>query len=1234
MQDLNILSCFLTENERTKMFTEHTFSDINLMEIAKKIQHAASYYECPRVFHNIHELILKLENKRRTAAFCGHFSAGKSTLINQIIGENLLPSHPIPTSANIVHFQSGSPAAFSYLDSKTGETHRLTDNQWNEEWFTKSDKITEVYLTLPVPHFPTNLEILDTPGIDSTVKSHKSLAEARLVEADTVYYTVDYQKVESEENFTFLKQLNQSYITPVLLINQIDKHEKEEMAFSVFQQKIQASLLKKNIHVQNIYFISAADPSVNKKDWNAFLNELFINNESTVDQVIQTCALGIYRELEHLAAFVKEHIQPSEKTVQHMRAYISLPAVERALNEKKETLKTVPEWERLIDKDIFRECEAIFKNAKITPYHTRNLVRDYLESRQSSFRLKGIFSKNKTSLEKEKRKQKLIDSLNENVKNYIDVHLRNGIQRILSNYSIHSRSFSNELLSIHYHIDSTLLKRAERFGAQFSQDYVLTYSRIVLDEIRKRYKEILIDLLPSIKKAVREQQRIQTRQLSEEVSKLQDITEEWAQWEKDHHSLTKWINEVITQLKNAREPISFPSGSFGHTQTLYKWNNLNIKGTEVDIGSFYGNAKQQHRETFFESKEKAAQKLETAVTSLNKKGLSEIEQSLKEKASRLHQKTHRITLFGAFSAGKSSIANALLGEHFLPVSANPTTASVHYIQAPDHNHSHRSVDIFYKSEQEIMDDMNDILRPANLTLASVEDWYDVYAKNKEKLADSRDESDKEENQKPDPMELLKEEEITLAQQYYQSFHTFKDAIGEIKNADYEIYKQAAANEEHALLINNVNIYYDCSFTRNGYLLVDTPGIGSIYRRHSQIAFEEMKKSDAVLFVSYYNHAFSKADREFLLQLGRTKNYFSYDKFFFLVNAADLAQSKKELNTVLDYVKDQLIRLHITKPHVLPISGKNALKSYSNRPNEYWHTSGAAGFLDHFQQFAKSTLENTIMKEGIAEIRQAITILQQQKKSFSEEEQIRIAKKQFWQKELESFVEWLQTTNPGTEWKWIEQELEELLFYVKQRVFYRYYDEYKVLFNAARFENNESFSSQLHRYTNELIQFIFHEIVQEIRATIIRIEHFIQKQWGELQDSIHEKLIPEIRGFFVRKHINNFPATKIKEHVPVNSSTFSFISNYTSYHHFFVEQKNKVMKEQLEETLRPYGDQLIERYHHQLKQEYKSFFYKQWEGFLKDFSQAAETLITDWKEENQTEDTTELDQIINHLKSLI
>ena len=43
--------------------------------------------------------------------------------------------------------------------------------------------------------------------------------------------------------------------------------------------------------------------------------------------------------------------------------------------------------------------------------------------------------------------------------------------------------------------------------------------------------------------------------------------------------------------------------------------------------------------------------------------------------------------------------------------------------------------------------------------------------------------------------------------------------------------------------------------------------------------------------------FSRADREFLIQLGRVKDTFALDKMFFLINAADLAESEEELEMV-------------------------------------------------------------------------------------------------------------------------------------------------------------------------------------------------------------------------------------------------------------------------------------------------------------------------------------------------
>ena len=47
-------------------------------------------------------LARKLIDEEFVIGFAGHFSAGKSSMINALTGEDLLPSSPIPTSANIV----------------------------------------------------------------------------------------------------------------------------------------------------------------------------------------------------------------------------------------------------------------------------------------------------------------------------------------------------------------------------------------------------------------------------------------------------------------------------------------------------------------------------------------------------------------------------------------------------------------------------------------------------------------------------------------------------------------------------------------------------------------------------------------------------------------------------------------------------------------------------------------------------------------------------------------------------------------------------------------------------------------------------------------------------------------------------------------------------------------------------------------------------------------------------
>ena len=339
-------------------------------------------------------------------------------------------------------------------------------------------------------------------------------------------------------------------------------------------------------------------------------------------------------------------------------------------------------------------------------------------------------------------------------------------------------------------------------------------------------------------------------------------------------------------------------------------------------------------------------------------GFKKIADELKQKAERLENQSFTVALFGAFSAGKSSFANALLGERLLPVSPNPTTAAINKIMPIDAEHPHGRVLVKLKSIETLMGDVNRSLaafdKNANSidsalsfaqTIISNENHVDAYEKM----------------------------HLAFLQAFVRGIGAYTDQLGETIESDLTSFSGFVANEEQSCLVEWIEVYYDCELTRKGVTLVDTPGADSINARHTGVAFEYIKNSDAILFVTYYNHAFSKADREFLIQLGRVKDTFALDKMFFIVNAIDLAQDEEEMNAVLDYVEDQLVTYGIRQPHLYPVSSLQSLKEKLN--GQLTEESGISIFEKQFYSFIEHDLREIAVNTAKLEWKRMITQLQ-------------------------------------------------------------------------------------------------------------------------------------------------------------------------------------------------------------------------------------------------------------------
>src|SRR5690606_33610395 len=105
------------------------------------------------------------------------------------------------------------------------------------------------------------------------------------------------------------------------------------------------------------------------------------------------------------------------------------------------------------------------------------------------------------------------------------------------------------------------------------------------------------------------------------------------------------------------------------------------------------------------------------------RGFEETAEYLKNKASRLNGQEFTIALFGAFSAGKSSFSNALMGESVLPVSPNPTTATINRIRPVTLQHPHETADVRIKTVQQMTDDVRHSFEIFNVPIRSLDDAY-------------------------------------------------------------------------------------------------------------------------------------------------------------------------------------------------------------------------------------------------------------------------------------------------------------------------------------------------------------------------------------------------------------------------------------------------------------------------------------------------------------------------------
>lgn len=1046
------------------------------------LEHKQELVETARLYHIFEEnedseraakaelFAKKILKNKFIIGFAGHFSSGKSSMINALTGETLLPSSPIPTSANIVNVHKAD-GDYAIVNMKQTKPVYFPANYDFEavKAYCKNGDVTQIEIGHKDSVLPDGVTVMDTPGVDSTDDAHRMSTESALHVADMVFYVMDYNHVQSELNFNFTKEL-QKYTDLYLIVNQIDKHQAAELPFSEFKASVKDSFAAWGVEPKGIFYTSLKDFDFPGNDF-AEVKKLVSESMHGWEGHVGEAAGSALEQLkdEHLVFLEDEKIErlqafSSVLTEEEWAMRDDLKA-ESASVEQRQSVLEFEDWRKAFEKNR----KELVENANLMPYELRNALTNYLESVQPSFKVGLLFSAKKTQEERENRKREVENRLSTVAASQITGHLKKLMKTSLKQAGLLTDSESLAIDEMPFDVPFSLVDEGIPQGIQITGDTVLNVAKAIQTSVQRWFiKET---------ESWKDRQEPKFQELSDDASVQIGMKAEQLNQKMLAIQTLEQMDERIVKVKRAFSAM-LPKQQEAAEKQVALWESefhitieemIQFDPSMLKTEKAESSAPEQAVQRIAEAMDEAAvigRATRTSRVLEPIKGFAETAQYLKRKAARLENQEFTIALFGAFSAGKSSFSNALLGETVLPVSPNPTTATINRIRPVTEKHPHETADVRLKTAAQLLEDVRNSFQALGIEARSLEE---AYSKSRELPANDATE------------QQVHKSFITA---FRKGYPEFKEKLGATLRTDREEFGLYVAKEERSCFVDEIDFYYDCELTRSGVTLVDTPGADSINARHTNVAFEYIRNADAILFITYYNHAFARADREFLIQLGRVKDAFEMDKMFFIVNAIDLASDEAEKEAVITYVRDELQRFGIRFPRLYGVSSLLALQDRN--------VSGLPAFESDFQHFLKDELKGLAVQSLSEEEQKAVNrfealITQTEKNLVRKDERLGELKRLEQQLRILFGASASQLLT-----KEALQELDELLYYVNQRVFYRFNDFFKEAFNPSLFSSKPA-QGALDTALADIVEMTAFDFEQEIRVTNFRLSQFIEKR---------------------------------------------------------------------------------------------------------------------------------------------
>ena len=291
------------------------------------------------------ELAARVSEGRFYVACVGQFKRGKSTLLNALVGHEVVPTGFIPVTAvpTVIRFgdevharvrmRDGAWRDIAMIDLKEYVTEELNPEN------TKAVEGAEVFV--PSPLLSSGMCFVDTPGLGSVFTGNTATTQAFIPHIDAALVVVGADPPIAGEELTLVEAVGKEVQDLILVINKADRTTDPERAAAA---KFTREILEKKLHRQmgEVFEVSAAERMEDRgplRDWDKLLASLHcLVEDSGRNLVHAACDRGLQRLSEQLLAIISEDrdalqrpIEESERRIELMRETIN--EAERSMRE-------------------------------------------------------------------------------------------------------------------------------------------------------------------------------------------------------------------------------------------------------------------------------------------------------------------------------------------------------------------------------------------------------------------------------------------------------------------------------------------------------------------------------------------------------------------------------------------------------------------------------------------------------------------------------------------------------------------------------------------------------------------------------------------------------------------------------------------------------------------------------------------------------------------------------------